>query len=104
VVAAALAAVALAVPVTASAAAPNVVAEPSAYEFRPVAVDNFTGTTVRFRNLGDLAAELGPVEITGVPPFVFAPSRDSCSRRTLAPGASCSVDVFFRPPTTGSLP
>jgi hypothetical protein len=99
-VAVALAA-ALAAPVTA-AAAPNVVSEPSVYEFRPVPVDHGWGNvTLRFRNVGDAAAELGSVTTVGAPTVAFSANWDSCYRMTLAPGASCSVPVRFQPPTTG---
>jgi hypothetical protein len=100
-VAAALGAVALAGPVTASAA-PTVVAEPSAYEFRPVAVDHgWASTTLRFRNRGDVAAELGKVKVTGPAADAFGANWDSCYRVTLAPGASCPVNVRFWPQRTG---
>jgi hypothetical protein len=100
-VTAALGAVALAAPVTA-AAAPNVVAEPSTYDFRPVAVNHGWGnTTVRVRNLGDVAAELGKVTVTGPAADAFGANWDSCYRVTLAPGASCPVNVTFWPRWTG---
>ena len=61
--------------------------------------------TVHLSNTGDGPLTVADVELGGTDPFDFAFNAnvdDGCFGATLAPGASCEVDVFFQPTTLGS--
>jgi hypothetical protein len=100
-VAVALAAAALAAPVTALAA-PEVAPDPASYSFTDTPTTIPLPAEVRFRNAGDLEAELGLATIAGPNASAFYVSDDGCSGTTLYPETSCVVQVRFRGRTAGT--
>jgi hypothetical protein len=98
----AVALAATAAPGTATAA-PNVVAEPATHAFAPTAIGSGTAATLRFRNTGDEAADLGPPILSGPQAHAFSIGFNDCSDDTLAVGATCLVQVRFVPQSKGSF-
>lgn len=56
---------------------------------------------ITITNNGDGVGALLSPAITGANSASFAMTRDGCLGRTLLPAESCSIDVVFRPATTG---
>jgi hypothetical protein len=98
----AVALAATAAPGTATAA-PNVVAEPATHAFAPTAIGSSTLASLRFRNTGDEAADLGPPILSGPHADAFSIGSNSCSDYPLAAGATCVVRVKFAPQSKGSF-
>ncbi len=77
----------------------------SSTPFGSVPTGQTSPRTVQVTNTGYTALNLGQASITGTKPDKFsnfAPA-DHCSNQSVAPGASCSVQVRFIPTSAGSL-
>jgi hypothetical protein len=59
--------------------------------------------TIKVTNTGNVNLNISKVAITGLNPSSFAIASNSCSGARLAPGATCTVTVYFRPQTIGAL-
>ena len=83
--------------------APEVALAPSRLEFGEELVGDRSETrTLIFSNRGAERLELGRAGLPGEAGG-FVISEDGCSRRTLAPGAECSLAVVFAPTAEGSI-
>src|SRR4029077_12606237 len=49
--------------------------------------------TIKVTNTGDAPLTVGTVKVTGVDSSAFATASDTCSARSVAPGATCNVAV-----------
>jgi hypothetical protein len=81
---------------------PDVTITPSAVNFGNVTVGNKSAdqiTTVR--NDGTANLTIGPVSLTGANSNQFVKASDNCSKKVLAPAASCTVAARFKPTSTG---
>ncbi|MFQ5351297.1 MAG: choice-of-anchor D domain-containing protein, partial [Thermoanaerobaculia bacterium] len=82
--------------------APEVALAPSRLEFGEELVgDRSEPRTLTFSNRGGDGLELGRAELSERGGFVVA--KDGCSRRTLASGAECSLEVVFAPTAEGAF-
>jgi hypothetical protein len=61
-----------------------------------------TQQTVTVTNTGSQALTLGTVNLSGTNPAEFAKGVDTCSGKTLAPAATCTVQVAFTPASAGT--
>lgn len=79
-------------------------ASPSSVNFGSVNVGSRSSkVTIKITNIGNVTLNISKVSITGPNPASFRISSSSCTGAGLAPGASCTVTVYFRPQSTGSL-
>ena len=84
-------------------AAPEVALAPSRLEFGEELVgDRSEPATLTFSNRGGERLELGRAALTGGSGGYLI-SEDGCSRRTLASGDSCSLQVLFAPTAEGAI-
>ncbi len=84
-------------------AAPQVALAPSRLQFGEELVgDRSDPATLTFSNRGGDRIELGRVAMRGEAGG-FAISEDGCSRRILASGAECAIQVVFAPTTEGAI-
>jgi hypothetical protein len=58
--------------------------------------------SVTLTNTGAVPVSVGRTALTGADAADFTRSSDSCSRRTIAPGHSCSVKLVFAPSARGT--
>jgi len=83
--------------------APEVALAPSRLQFGEELVgDRSDPATLTFSNRGGEGLELGRAAIEGQSAG-YVISEDGCSRRTLAAGAECSIQVVFAPTAEGSI-
>jgi hypothetical protein len=94
------------VPLTATVIAPAVNVSPSSFDFGS-AISGTTGTgtapkqfTISNTGLANLV--LGTLSLNGTNYTQFILQQDLCSGQTLSPEETCTVDVYFKPTTTGS--
>ncbi len=74
---------------------------PSSIDFGSVPVGSTASPqSIIVTNSGDLPLLLGAVALGGADSSAMALALDTCSNTTLAPAASCSVDVIFSPGTS----
>jgi hypothetical protein len=80
---------------------PDITVTPSSVDFGSVQVNTTAEQLLTVINNGTLNLTLGGVTFGGANINQFSKSADKCSRKTLAPGASCTVDLRFKPTTAG---
>jgi hypothetical protein len=86
-----------------SATLPQITISPQSFSFPNTVVGStsFTGGVITLTNTGTVAIELTAITSSDTSEF---PIRTTCNLPgSLAPGASCTVSVQFRPITVGSL-
>jgi hypothetical protein len=77
--------------------------KPASLSFGPQEVTKpSSARTVTLTNSGASPLTVGHVVVTGANAGDFAVSADACSTQSLAPGASCTVDVRFTPGAEGA--
>ncbi len=74
---------------------PNLVAEPSSHAFGEVATNGLARRVIRVHNQGTGASSPLAVSVDGGPAFSLGDN--ACMGVTLAPDASCDVELQFRP-------
>ncbi|WP_238946493.1 choice-of-anchor D domain-containing protein [Vandammella animalimorsus] len=86
-----------------AAPAPTAQVSVGHWEFGVIAVGNESApTTITFTNSGTAALTLaGPPSLAGPNAAAFVLDVGTCNVATLAPGASCTVQVRFKPTATG---
>ena len=67
-----------------------------------VAGSSSAAQTLTVENTGTAPLHVGALVLGGADPAQFSLSADGCSSATVAPAASCTVDVRFAPATTGT--
>jgi hypothetical protein len=80
---------------------PDITVTPLSLDFGSIPLNNLAAQLVTVKNDGVLDLTIGGVTFGGVNINQFLKSTDKCSKKTLAPGASCTVDLRFKPTTTG---
>jgi hypothetical protein len=58
--------------------------------------------SITVANTGNASLFINSAQVKGANPLDFTAVGDGCSGLTLAPGASCSMSITFRPTTTGT--
>lgn len=77
---------------------PQLVFEPGSYDFGLQQVNSNAGqATIQLRNDGEAAAQVQSLDIDGPNAFWIDGGATDCYARTLQPGESCSVRVYFNP-------
>jgi hypothetical protein len=62
---------------------------------------NSAAQTVSIKSDGTAALKIGAIKFAGTNANQFNKPSDRCSKKTLAPGASCTVSVRFKPTSSG---
>jgi ABC-2 type transport system ATP-binding protein len=75
---------------------------PAPLAFGDVATGTPSTLTVTYTNLDAVPVTVGALTIGGTNKADFTRSADACGNATLAPGASCTVDITFRPAAAGT--
>jgi Tol biopolymer transport system component len=84
-------------------AAPAVGIGPASKAFGDVVVGGTSAArTFTITNTGSAPLHLGALTLGGTSPDQFAKGTDGCSNATVAAGSSCTVDVSFKPTSTGA--
>ena len=78
-------------------------ASPASINFGSVTVGTKSKVVVTVTNTGNLTLNIGNVTITGTNASSFGIEANSCPGKHLAPGATCSVTVVFKPQKKGAL-
>jgi len=79
-------------------------ATPTSFNFGSVKVNTKSShLTIKVQNTGNATLTISQVSITGANSGSFVIESTSCAGAKLSPGASCSVNVYFKPQATGSL-
>jgi hypothetical protein len=81
-------------------AKPAITASPSSLNFSPITIGSSSTQSVQITNTGSWALEIEGVGISGANPTEFSTANDECSGQSLAPAASCSINVVFSPAST----
>jgi hypothetical protein len=77
---------------------PNIVVTPESLDFGPVRVGvNSTPKTLTITNTGAGDLKITAIKFGGANANNFNKPTDRCSKKTLAPNASCTVSVRFKP-------
>lgn len=77
---------------------------PSSFNFGSVKVNaKSQKLNIKVQNTGNATLTISNVSLTGANPASFVIDSTSCAGAKLAPGASCSVTVYFKPQVTGPL-
>ena len=79
-------------------------ATPTSFNFGSVKVNTKSShLNIKVQNTGNATLTIGQVSIAGPNAGSFVIDSTSCSGAKLSPGASCSVNVYFKPQLTGLL-
>jgi hypothetical protein len=92
------------VSLTGTGVAPEITVTPAALQYGTVTVGTAsTMQPVTVRNDGTANLVMGTVTLGGANPdqFKMAPANDHCSGQSLAPAATCTVGIRFKPTSTG---
>jgi PKD repeat protein len=85
------------------AAAPTISVAPASDSFGNVYINTTSSAhTFTVRNTGSADLVIGAISITGSNLTEFVKSADVCAGQTLAPSASCTVNVSFAPVSNGA--
>jgi hypothetical protein len=82
---------------------PNLALEPASIDFAPVEVDATDQTTLGLSNSGSADLVISAINSTQTADAPFAITAETCSGTTLAPNATCTVDISFSPTTAGEF-
>jgi N-acetylneuraminic acid mutarotase len=80
---------------------PDITVIPTSVDFGLISLNSSAAQLVTVKNDGALNLTIGGVTFGGVSLNQFSKAADKCSRKTLTPGASCTVDLRFKPTTIG---
>jgi hypothetical protein len=81
---------------------PAIAVSPSSVAFGTQGIGTTSAPrTVTVTDTGTAPLAIGTVTVSGPDAGVFSKTADSCSGATLAPSASCAIDVTFAPDRTG---
>jgi hypothetical protein len=86
---------------------PKITVTPPSLDFGSIAVGSPTPPQqVTVTNDGDAPLKIATVKRTGTfaSSYVKSSAEDLCTNKTLMPGASCTVSVFFKPTSSGLKP
>lgn len=79
-------------------------ATPASFNFGSVKVNTKSShLNIKVQNTGNATLTISQVSITGANAGSFVLESTSCAGAKLAPGASCSVNLYFQPRVTGTL-
>ena len=79
-------------------------ATPTSFNFGSVKVNTKSShLNIKVQNTGNATLTIGQVSIAGPNAGSFVIESTSCAGAKLSPGASCSVNVYFKPQVTGAL-
>jgi hypothetical protein len=82
--------------------APEITVSPISLDFGSVVVGvNSAAQTIIVKNDGTAALKTTTIKFSGANANQFNKPTDRCSKKTLAPGASCTVLVRFKPTSVG---
>jgi hypothetical protein len=82
---------------------PDIAANPSALDFGSVPIKTTSpNQTVTVTNEGTAPLKLGAISFAGANANQFSKTADKCSKKTLQPGASCTVAARFKPTSSGA--
>ena len=77
---------------------PQLSFEPGSYDFGLQQANRSNAeTTVQLRNVGAVTAPIFSIDIVGADSWAFSDDGGNCFGRSLEPGESCSVRVYFHP-------
>jgi len=80
---------------------PDITVTPTSLDFGLVQLNSSAVQTVTVKNDGTVGLTTGNVTFGGANINQFSKAADKCSKKTLAPGASCTIDLRFKPTTIG---
>ncbi len=84
-------------------AAPDITVTPTSLGFGAVLLKKRSAEKiVTVKNDGTLNLSIGSISLGGANANQFSTAPDKCSKKTLAPGASCTITAHFRPTTIGA--
>jgi probable HAF family extracellular repeat protein len=75
---------------------------PSSLNFGAVAIGTTSSKTVTVTNVGATAISIAGIAITGANPEDFVQTQIRSCGSSLAPGATCSISITFKPTTKGT--
>ena len=75
---------------------------PTFHDFGDLEVDSSLSKTFTISNTGTADLVIGALSITGTNASEFDIHNDNCSGQTIAPSATCTVDVVFSPTSEGA--
>ena len=75
---------------------------PLSINFGSIAVKKSVEQIVTVKNDGTAALTLAAISVGGTNANQFGKASDGCSKKTLAPNASCTVKARFKPTSTGA--
>lgn len=93
----------LSVPLNGTGVAGGVSPQPASITFGRVRVGSQSApASITVTNSGNGTLHVGAITLQGQDPADFAVVSSSCAGATLAPGATCSLSVTFRPSASGT--
>jgi PKD repeat protein len=81
---------------------PAIIASPASLSFGWITVGMTATQSIQITNTGNWTLEVEGVSIRGTNPDAFSTTNDNCSGKSLAPAASCFLNVVFSPPSAGT--
>jgi hypothetical protein len=90
------------VPVAGTGTGPEFSATPNPVNFGSHVIGTSTSQTVTVTNTGSSNLTIGSVAVTGANAADFQKSADVCAGQTIAPSATCTLDVAFVPGAAGA--
>jgi hypothetical protein len=82
---------------------PDITLTPTSIDFGAIALGKSSANqTMTVKNDGTVTLNLGAVGVGGTNANQFSKAADNCSKKNLAPGASCTVAARFTPTSNGA--
>jgi hypothetical protein len=81
---------------------PEITVTPTSLDFGSVQLYQAGEKVVTVKNDGVLNLTIGRIAFDGANTNQFSKTANKCSKKTLAPGASCTITVRFKPTVTGT--
>jgi hypothetical protein len=81
---------------------PDITVIPTSLDFGSVKLHKSGEAVVTVKNDGALSLTIGAVTFGGANIDQFSKTADKCSKKTLAPGASCTISLRFKPTVIGT--
>jgi hypothetical protein len=84
-------------------ASPDISVTPTSLDFGAVPIrEKPAEELMTVKNDGTLNLSIGSIQLGGANANEFSIVADKCSKKTLQPGASCTIEARFRPRSTGA--
>ncbi len=82
---------------------PNITVTPTSFNFGAIALGKTSANqTMTVKNDGTVTLSLGAVGVGGTNADQFSKASDNCSKKNLAPNASCTLAARFKPTSNGA--